>query len=233
MPLKNYHDVVPYGFVYFQAETGWTSPQFIGFTQAVQEIIKHRKANTRFNLATDEATVGRELEIYTEARLRSMPGGDQWLAAGPAESPPANFLPRRLPRQRSPDAAGGANPPVKKVVAGIALISDWLGSGLKPVEQAVADRRASICARCILNQKPVEPITSVMADGLHLLMEAKAHMKLSTPHDALLETCTACLCRNSLKVWTPTEHVKAHTTPEIFAALADPCWIRDELKIST
>lgn len=232
--MRNFHDLPPYGFFVYVAETGWESPKYIGLDAAIKEVQAHRVANARFGWPTDANSVRNYILAHTEARLRAMPGGDAWLTPGPAESPPpVNFLPRRLPRQRSSDAVEGVKQPVQKVVAGIALITDWLGSGLRPVEQAVADHRASVCARCVLNQKPAEPVTSAMADGLHLLMEAKAHMKLATPHDNLLETCTACLCRNSLKVWTPIEHVKAHTTPVIFAALAEPCWIRDELKVST
>lgn len=232
----NTNNLPPNGYAVYEARTGWSSTPYTGLEATVTEVQRHREANKgRFpDWPLDRASIERFVLQFTEARLRSMPGGEAWLAPGPAESPPpVNFLPRRLPRQRSPAAVEGVKQPVQKVVAGIALITDWLGSGLKPVEQARADHRASICARCVLNQKPAELITSVMADGLHLLMEAKAHMKLATPHDALLETCTACLCRNSLKVWTPIEHVKAHTTPEILTALAEPCWIRDELKVST
>lgn len=230
MPLKTLHDLPPYGFFVYVPETGWESPKYIGLDAAILEVEKHRKANSRFGWPTDRESIRNYILAYTEQRLRSMPGGEQWLAAGPGESPPANFLPRLRSRQALAGNAPAAE--VKKPVAGIALIADWLGSGLKPVEQSRADQRASICARCILNI-PHIGLTNVIADGLHLLMEAKAHMKLSTPHDNLLETCKACSCRNVLKVWTPIEHIRAHTTPEIFAALAEPCWIRDELKIST
>lgn len=225
--LKSRNNFVPGGFQFYQPETGWTSPPHIGFEPTVEEIRKHRLANPRFKLATDLDAIRNELDQYTEARLRSQYGdmASEWVTGGP---PPEVFIPPRpLPRREAgPRSAAVAH----KAVAGVGLLVSWLGDGLKPVEQGVANSRAETCLKCPLNQKPnlLQSAYGSVANGLHLLMEAKADMKLSTPFDDQLETCAACDCRNSLKIWTPIVHEKKFTTPEIFAALHESCWVRKE-----
>lgn len=225
--LKSRNNFPPGGFVFYQAETGWTSPPHIGFEPTVEEIRKHRLANSRFKLATDADAIRAELDGYTSARLISVygDGASEWVIGGAA--PPVFTPPRPLPRREvGPRNVAG----VHKAVAGVGLLVSWLGDGLKPVEQGVANIRAETCLKCPLNQKPnlLQSAYGSVANGLHLLMEAKAEMKLSTPFDDRLETCAACDCRNSLKIWTPISHEKKFTSPEIFAALDPGCWVRKE-----
>lgn len=229
MALKSRTNFPPGGFVLYQAETGWSSPPHIGFNPTVDAIIAHRRANPRFNLPTDRATVDAELDNYTTARLQSTygEGANEWITGGP---PPTFTTPHRPPQRaaRGPSLAVAG---VNKVVAGVGLLVSWLGDGLKPVEQGLANQRAETCSKCPLNKKPtvLQSAYGSVANGLHLLMEAKADMKLTTPFDEQLETCAACDCRNSLKIWTPIAHEKKYTTPQIMAALDANCWLRKEL----
>lgn len=229
----NTNNLPPLGYSVFVAETGFQTTKYTGLEATVKELQAHRAANPRFNWPTDAASVEQYVLQYTEARLRSMPGGEQWLV-GPTESPPANFS--FLPRQPRPrvEVRNAAAPPAKPM-AGVGTIVSWLGDGLRPVDQATADHRASICARCENNMRMegFEKAIGTVGDILHSIMEAKNHMKLATPHDSLLHQCNVCLCVLATKVWSPIEHVKAGTRKDVLDRLANPCWIRDELAVST
>lgn len=226
---RNHHP--PGGWAFFQAETGWNlpNPQTVSFDQAVRAIINHRQVNPRFKLPTDVDTVSAELEAFTEARLRSTYGdkANQWLIGAPATASPSSPLWRPL-RARAAGAVAAVGADVKKAVAGIGLLKDWLGDGLKPVDAKTAESRAAICAVCPKNQKAslVQAAYGSVADGVHLLMNARTDLKLATKFDAQLHTCQACDCLLTLKVFTPGPHIKKHTSSAVFDALDPKCWIR-------
>lgn len=228
--LKSRTSFPPGSFQFYQAETGWTSTPHIGFGPTVDEIIKHRQANPRFKLPTDRATVEIELDNYTSARLQSQygDGASEWLTGG---APPAVFT-RPSPRSRA--VVGEAVAARSKAVAGVGLLVDWLGSGMVPVEQGLANARAEVCISCQFNQKPdaLQAVYGVVANGLHLLMEAREQMKLSTPFDERLFTCGLCSCDLKLKSWAPIKHIKSNTPESVFNSLPDWCWIKKELTVS-
>lgn len=229
--LKDRVHFPPGGFKFYQPETNWNAPDNLGFDAVVQAIIDHREANPgRFKWATDAASVAAELDAFCEARLRQTYGdkAKQWLLGAPATAQPFPWRPLRERRAVAEDAAAGA----KRAVAGIGLLASWLGDGLKPVDAKTAESRAAICAKCEFNRKPnlVQKAYGAVADGLHLLMNARAELKLSTPHDDKLETCSACDCRLALKVFTPAEHIKKNTSDAIAADLDPSCWILPLLK---
>lgn len=226
MALKNVHDIPPKGFFIYVPETGWTSTQYLGLDAAAKELQRHRQANPRFGWKTDLQSCELAVLQYTEARLRSMKGGDRWLSDAPSESPPS-FPSRSRLRQQGAAVAEGAGS-VKKIVAGVGAVISWLGSGLKPVDQQTANARAEICSTCLKNQRleGLERAVGTAGDILHSIMQAKSEMKLTTPHDAKLHQCAACLCVLQTKVWAPAEHVRKGITPEIEKELTPQCWIR-------
>lgn len=228
--LKSKNYLPPGGWVIFEPLTNWSSPSYLGFDDTVRALIAHRAAN-RGRFAPEKldfAQVSVEVEQQVEARLRQTYGekSSQWLTGAPSEAPP-NFpwQPHRAPLGVVA-AGGGAN----RVVSGVKVLLDWIGDGLKPVDQALGNQRASVCVACPLNQ-PTEGIRKAIqtvGDALHSMMRAKTELKLATPHDAKLESCTACLCSTALKVWTPIAHIKKNTTKEIYDKLHPSCWIRKE-----
>ena len=233
--LKSRNHFVPGGWMYFQPETNWQSNPNVGFNDVVQQIVEHRKANPRFNLATDAATVERELEQYTEARLRSQfgEGANEYLIN--SGSPPPSFTPPRLRRHQAGAVAVGVAK-AQRISAGIGLMIDWLGDGLKPVDQERADQRAAICAKCEFNQRATlleQLTTNPAAAGIKSLLQERAEMKLSTPHDEALQMCKKCDCVLKLKVFTPFKHVLEHTSKEVMDSLPSFCWIKSEAGIST
>lgn len=219
MRLKSRHSFPPNGWQFYQAETGWSPTPYMGFSETALEIQKHRQANPRFNLATEIPAIENELETYTVSRLMSMAGGREYLLDDGGAAPPV-FPNRRPLRERVADAAGSA----RRIVIGIQTMKDWLGDGLVPVEHAEADRRASICTRCPQNQ-PGSPLVDAAAETFRRLVAAKNDMKLVTSHDEKLETCAACSCALSLKVWAPLPHILKHTDDEVRAKLWSECWI--------
>ncbi len=221
--LRSRNEQPPFGWVYHQAETGFDTNPWMGFSGAVDEIINNRKGNPRFNLPTDRASVESELEDFTVRRIMDMPGASGFLMDAPPISPPSFPMPRQ---QRPENAVGGA----KRAVAGAALLIDWLGDGLNPVTPPHAAQRALVCAACPLNRDPniAQSAMGAVARGFHLLMEAKAQMNLSTPSDAKLKTCQACDCDLKLKVHAEMAHIKKYTSEATMKRLDKSCWILAE-----
>jgi len=197
------------------------------FNQVVDAIIAHRKANPRFNLPTDRASVDNELEQYTVARLLKIRGGDAWLTAdNPGEpDPKARRLP--LPRRGASVVEG-----VKRKGVGIKIIMDWLGSGGKPVDQLKAETRAINCSLCPMNVEMnlADVLTAAAAEAVHQTVEAKNQMALRTKYDDSLKVCGACDCKLDLKIWTPISHIIKETTKEALDRLDPKCWVLAESK---
>lgn len=221
------------GWIFHQPQTGWSSNPHNGFNDTVNQIIAHRNANRRFNLPVDRATVEKELEVFTELRMRSIPGGEAFLIAN---SPPPNGsfpfppLPRRVAGEPDAPSVVATRGEGAKVKAGVSVIAEWLGKGLKPASVELATKRAETCSKCPLNKPAtgLDIITGAAAKAVGVLMQAKSDLKLVTPYDEKLEACSACSCVNRLKIWSPIDIVWKHTTPEVFEALHDACWIRSE-----
>lgn len=102
----------------------------------------------------------------------------------------------------------------------------WLGDGLRPVDAALAEKRAGICSTCPLNKpSSMFSLSPAIGDAVKLMMQAKAELKLSTTHDDKLETCEACLCRTATKIWVPIDTIWQHMKPEVEKDLDNGCWI--------
>lgn len=206
--------------------TGWNAPQGLTYDQVVRRIIEHRRANRQYRLATDYDVVAQQLDDYTCARLKNDPS---WCV----DSPPSSFtvpLPRRSRRAEGGGVAGGARF-VASTSAGIKLWMDWFGEG-KPVEQAVAERRAAICADCPQNDRRhgniFEMFTVAAAKEIMAIFSALNDLNLHTSKDNVLKVCQACDCPLKAKVWAPLQIIKKHLPEERFERLHSACWIRHE-----
>lgn len=220
--LKSRQNFPVGGWMFHQPETGWNSNPWVGFTDVVEQIINHRRANPRFKLSVAREHVEWELEQFTVSRLQSIPSGDQFLINAAQAPPPPNFQPPPQPRAR-PVAAGG----VKKAKAGASLMLDWLGDGLTPAPRDEAEARAKVCVTCPKNTAPnaLQKGYSWLASGLGLLIEAKNDLKLATSLDDKLHTCSVCDCSLVLKVHAPMQHVQKNTPEEVRKNLPAHCWI--------
>lgn len=224
--LKNKNNFVPIRSLFYQAELSWHAPSDVGFDATVDAIIAVRKANPRFNLATDRETVEIELENSMTAQLQGIPGGDAYLINNAPIPPPGSFLPApRRARSLGAVVVGSAH----KVKAGVGLLMDFLGPSLKAVPHELAEKRAGVCVACP-NNKAGRVLTDAFGEGLRLLLEARSDMQLSTSFDPHLKTCSACECKLHLKPHVELKYILEKLTPEQREKLWGECWIAKEEK---
>jgi hypothetical protein len=209
----------PGGWEFYHPQTAWEAPtpKASTFDQTVNLIIKHRLANpgavSKHNLATDPVLVGNELENYTRLRLGMQPMG--------AGSPPKTIPPRSLPQGVREAVAASS-----RMVEGVALLIDWLPGG-QTVAPELSAKRAAVCAECPKNSEKEfgSWFTKPVSERLRRMVEARADLKLATPHDEKLGVCGVCLCPMKLKVHVPMDYILGHTKPQTLAELPPHCWI--------
>lgn len=223
--MKDRNTFPPHGWQWLESQTSWNAPANSSFDVVVMALIEHRKANKwiteQNNLPTEYDAVADQIDSYNAERmLRS--GWNHFLSEA---SPNPQWMPQRLNR-----AAGLVVASVKKTAAGIKVISDWLGSGLRPVDQSLAEKRASVCAVCPLNVDPnwIQKMDALAAKEFKTLLEIKNDMKLQTPIDSQIKSCSACDCWLPLKVFTKLEHIVNNTSENVWKDLHEKCWIREE-----
>src|SRR4029077_11537891 len=132
--LKNRNAQIPNGFKFHQPETNWSSPPWMSFDALTKAVIDHRKGNkyliVKHKWRTDYDAVAAEVDAFNATICQNMGWNDFILLE-------ANFPKSIPPSSQRTGAAAVAG--VKKTVAGIKVVAEWLGSGLKPVEQKLAD----------------------------------------------------------------------------------------------
>lgn len=222
--LKSITQCPPNGFQYFQPETGWNnlehSPQSQwDFKLLCRDVQTMRKANPRFNLPTDLNQIEIEVRQTNALRMLSISGGEYYIQEDSA--PAVASLKKVLRPLRKPAGAVGA---VSKLITGVNVLLDWLGSGGVPVSKETAERRASVCITCPMNQAG-DWFTDTASALIRSQIGAKNDLSLSTIHDDKLNTCKICLCPLPLKIWAPLEAVKAHMKDEVRKELPEYCWI--------
>jgi hypothetical protein len=210
----------PGGWQFHQPQTGWSAPFPVGNThdQQVVNIIKHRLANpavtAKHRLATDFNNVANELQRFTEMRLG--------IPAAPKSMPP----PPEQPHVAGAVAEAVRN--VKKLASGAALLLEWQESGGSPVPPDVSAARAEICSFCPKNDTKkglTAYFTTPVANEIRKKLEKLHALKLSTPSDSTLGTCSACLCPLPLKVHTPLHLILSRLKQDQKADLDPRCWI--------
>lgn len=126
---------------------------------------------------------------------------------------------------------------VRRTAAGVKLVADWVGSGLRPIDKNTAENRAGVCVTCPNNTNPnwLQKIDAALAAEIKTLIEMKNDLKLSTIHDKNLLTCSLCDCYLKLKVWAPIEHIWNNTSQtvkddlsKVITSDGHRCWVVDE-----
>lgn len=223
MPLKSRRLFPPGMWQWFQPETGWRAPVGLDFDSVVNEIIRHRRANPRFGLRVDWDGVADELDLYTCKRIGNNP--QYCISEDEAKK-------RVRPSQAAQLWRGVANVAgaSKRVVVGIGVLLDWLGSGGKAVLPALAASRAEVCSTCPQNsQQDLTSFFTVPAsEMIRKQLEIKNDMKLATPLDDKIGVCVACACPLKTKVWTPIKHVLKILPSHDKERLDPRCWILKE-----
>lgn len=227
--LKSLYQHPPGSFQFIQPETGQEKPFVGSFNAVVAQVVQLRQANRwladKHAWRTDMAGVEFDVEQQNVARL--IAGGFlTFVDDATGYTAPITDYPPAEKKTPWANAAGA----VKRVSAGVAILMDWLGSGGKPVDYAVADRRAAVCATCPKNDGGdwKAYFTGPVAEKIRVQLEMKNDLKLRTLHDEKLTVCSGCDCPIQLKVHAPIEHIMAHTSEEVKARLDPRCWVLQE-----
>ena len=229
--LKDRFKQIPNGLTYTQFETGWDSIKVLGkhpsLDRLTDAVVAHRLGNPwlvkKNGWKTERSAVMAEVESYNAVICKANGWTDYITDSEPGGSSPPKAWPP------SP-ASGGVVAGARKAGGAIKLVVDWLGSGLQPVAISFAEKRASVCVKCPLNQDGgfFEKIGALAAQDVRKLIEIKSDMSLRTSKDAELKSCVACSCWNPLKVFVPIEHIVKHMSDDVKAKLDSQCWVLAE-----
>ena len=123
-------------------------------------------------------------------------------------------------------------------IEGVKLLNDWIGEGGQPVSSMRSEHRAAACVSgnqgqpCPFNVEPGwwERVKSSIAQTIQAELELKHHLELRQPLDDGLHMCSICGCCLKLKVWTPIQHIQAHTSSEMLDKMPGYCWQKREIK---
>lgn len=227
--LKSRTQSPPNGFLYRQALTGWQNwsvcePSKWDFGLLCKELQKHRLSNPKYRLNTNLTAIENEVDRVNAERVAALPNSESYVVSDAA---PASFRVAPAASLLRQVAAVGAN-----LKAGKDILFDWEESGKPPVAQGVANKRAETCVQCPCNGKGdlsryfTLPAAALIKSSLERLHQ----MNLKTPSDSMLGTCEACTCPLRLKIWTPIEFIKEHTSEDVMAKLDPKCWVLAEFK---
>lgn len=223
--MKNRWEHPPGGFQAIQPELGQDTPFSGSFNFVCDQLGALRRANPflceRHGLSIDPATIENEVDYYNA--MRCIAGGwTDFVILDAPGAPAGGYVPPPEKKKRV-GVVGG----VKHVAAGIAVLLDWLGSGAKPVEAPLAEKRAVICAGCPKNDGGdwKAYFTEPVSEKIRVQLEIKNDLQLKTAVDDKLTVCSGCDCPLKLKVWTPLDHVLAHTSDEVKTRLDPRCWV--------
>jgi len=104
------------------------------------------------------------------------------------------------------------------VKVGLVTFGKWLAVGCATVEQAEAERRASICARCYMN---------VAIGGCSACQKVVSEVvgKRKTKLDGVLRACAVCRCVLRAKVWFP-QNALASQNEKGQSLYPGHCWLK-------
>lgn len=120
------------------------------------------------------------------------------------------------------------------ILRGASTIADWLGDGLKPVAQEVAQNRADICSGrlngkpCLNNNPGFKPVETI-AQIIRAWSEKKNYMTSEVMGEDNLHTCNVCLCHLPTKIFVPMKTILGQTSQAMLDKFASEaprnCWM--------
>lgn len=216
----------PHEFQLLLPELGMREALHGSFNEMVAAFMAIIAKNTvqaqRYNWPTTKEGVENFVDSYNAHRCIAA----GWLTFVELDSDPSVIPEGGVRRSVFAENAAG----IKRVGDGLKLITDWLGSGRKPVAPALAEQRAAICVTCPKNGGGdwKAYFTKPAADQVRYLLGVKHDMDLHTSLDDKLQICVSCDCPLGLKVWAPIDHVRNYTSDDTKARLDARCWVLRE-----
>jgi hypothetical protein len=228
--LKSRVKQIPNGLKFVQPEVGWDSVKVLGkfpsWEVLVNAVVALRMANQaqaqKHGWSVDVNAVAQEVDAYN-TRLCLEAGWSNFVQGPGGRSPPKSFPPGSLMRSSSHAAAGGK------------VLLEWLNSGAEAVSTPLADKRASVCTDCPMNQRGdlLSFFTRPVSEAIRAALNLRSSWNLRTDNDANLGVCQACNCPLKLMVHVPLELKLKSMNQETLDALHPSCWILSELRLST
>lgn len=220
----------PGSWQFLQPELGQNAPFVGSFNYVCEQVGALRRANPflceRHGLSTDPASIEAEVDYFNS--MRCIAGGwTQFVILDSVGAPASGYTPPPEKKKRLLGVAAGRN-----VVAGVAVLIEWLGSGAKPVDASLSESRAAICVGCPRNDGGdfTSFFTQPIAEKIRTQLEIRNDLQLRTPYDDKLTVCSACSCPLKLKVHVDLAHILNHTSEEVKQQLDPRCWITSESK---
>lgn len=231
MRLLNTNNRVPGGWRYKQLDDSgnllheW-SKDFDPWAMFLAKVFNFRKANhlARAEMGLVEADV-------TEYLAREFGGDPKYFISAPGQK--KTSLTSRFQNQNLAKLADKG----KKLLSGATILADWLGDGLKPISQELAQTRSDICTGringnpCPHNNPGFKPVEAI-AEIIRAWSEKKNDMTLKVIGEDALHSCDICLCSLPTKVWAPMETIVARTSQAMFgkfsAEAPSNCWMRNK-----
>lgn len=238
--LKSRTQGLPYKFQFFQPQTGFKTANDC-FDVVVNQVIANRKGNAfiaqQNNLSTDRKIVELEVEDFNAKRMLAHKGWEHFAYPDTGGPDLKAWSLSATPLRRLSAGVAGVAGAVRRTASGVALITQWLGQSLRPVDHELAEKRALTCLNCQHNSDPTwfSKLTGAIAGEVKALLEVKNDLRLSTSVDSKLHFCDICLCALSLKCHSPIELIlknseasvlKKHSEVEIIGGKR--CWVTEE-----
>ncbi len=231
--LKDRNRFIPNGFIMYVPQTGWKAPRYASFNTVVEALIAHRKGNAflrkKHGWSTDYATVANEVDEFN-ANVCLKQG---WLDYVANAAPGGGSSSTPFPRSSLPGAFAKVAA-ASRVLAGSRVLAEWISSGAEAVASSVSEARASVCAKCPLNESGdlTSFFTKPASEAIRKVLSLRSDWKLSTSHDEKLGVCSACGCPIKLMVHVPLEWKLKRMSQETKDALHEECWVRHEEKLN-
>ena len=235
MKLRNRQKPLPNGISFYDPATKYQAPPFSTFTAQVDGTIAARLANPgvtkQYNLATDRPTVEKEVDFYL-AQVAMRQGWTDLVDTARQPSDGGTAPPAPFPNPAQPTRRPSPFERAQLVVAGSEVLVDWISSGAEAVPIQLAEKRAAVCAKCVLNEPGglEQFFTLPVAAAIRTALNARREMRLQTSKDDLLNICGACLCPLRLKIHLPLERILSKMSGSTKLALDPACWILSEEK---
>lgn len=231
--LKDRNHLPPGGWIYREAKTGWKAPEPLStsFDSQVSNISSHRAANPQFKLSSDKIACADALDKFTCARLGNdekyvQPADDE----AKTEVKKNSLLQPISHSQKLGDVVERVVRGVKRLIndaKGTAILTEWVGSGMEPVDMANAEQRARTCLQCPKNTVLGNLETAVAKKiSEQETVRSKIGSRLPADVEENLNSCEVCGCYLKLKVWVPEKTLEGYTNVEEFPA---DCWLTEEL----
>lgn len=209
-------------------KSNWTH-RHSPFSDFAMEVLRMREANKYAR-----ATLPQVMDEVDEFQCQRLGYDPQWV-----KKKPVTFQPTRLfSPQHLRETVQAAASRITNLVDGAHILTRWFGDGARPVDGAVAQRRADVClavesgARCKFNTEGITPVERI-AEIIKAQVEKKNDLKLEVKGEENLHTCQLCWCHLPTKIWTPIEHIISGTPPpmiEKFKREQPKCWILSEIE---